>query len=172
MIQLLRFETVAYRVHVPKWAFAPTSGAGAGEHGGRLNRIGLPALYLSLEEATALAEYKQLSALMPPGVLVTYEVQVRNVVDFSGGYTGDWDELWQELHCDWRRLWFNERIEPPSWILGDLALEAGGSGILFPSQANPGGTNLVLYPEMLANDDMLSVYDPDGLLPKDSSSWT
>nr|WP_245682169.1 RES domain-containing protein [Halomonas gudaonensis] len=36
-------------MHVPRWAYAPTSGAGAAEHGGRLNRPGLPALYLALE---------------------------------------------------------------------------------------------------------------------------
>jgi RES domain-containing protein len=171
MIQRLQLETTAYRVHVPKWAYAPTSGAGAAEHGGRLNRPGVPALYLALEDTTALAEYKQLSPLMPPGLLVSYEVQVRNVVDFSGGYSSDWDALWQELHCDWRRLWFNERVEPPSWLLGDVALEAGGTGILFPSQATPGGTNLVLYTEALAAGDILRVYDPDGRLPRDSSSW-
>ena len=171
MIQRLRLETVAYRVHVPKWSHAPTSGAGAAEHGGRLNRPGVPALYLALDEATALAEYKQLSPLLPPGLLVSYEVQVRNVVDFSGGHSGDWDELWQELHCDWRRLWFNERVEPPSWLLGDMTLEARGTGILFPSQINPSGTNLVLFTEALAEDDMLKVYDPDGRLPRDSSAW-
>ncbi|MBZ5876655.1 RES family NAD+ phosphorylase [Chromohalobacter israelensis] len=171
MIQRLRFETGAYRVHVPRWAFAPTSGAGAGEHGGRLNRPGVPALYLALEEATALAEYKQLSSLMPPGLIVSYEVRIRHVVDFSRGYNEDWDEIWQELHCDWHRLWFNDHIEPPSWLLGDIALAAGSSGILFPSQANPAGTNLVIYPESLEEGDMLKVHDPNGLLPKDSSSW-
>lgn len=41
-------DTVAYRVHDPKWAYAPTSGAGAGSHGGRANRPGISALYLSL----------------------------------------------------------------------------------------------------------------------------
>ncbi|WP_322790214.1 RES family NAD+ phosphorylase [Chromohalobacter canadensis] len=52
-----------------------------------------------------------------------------------------------------------------------MALAAGSSGILFPSQANPAGTNLVIYPESLEEDDMLKVHDPNGLLPKDSSSW-
>ncbi|MCP1364550.1 RES domain-containing protein, partial [Halomonas sp. BBD48] len=57
----------AYRVHVPRWAIAPTSGAGSAQHGGRLNRIGVSALYLALDEQTALTEYRQLSTLMPPG---------------------------------------------------------------------------------------------------------
>lgn len=161
----------AYRVHVPKWAYAPTSGAGAAAHGGRLNRPGLPALYLALDATTALEEYRQLSPLMPPGLLVSYEVQLAKVVDFSEGYTPEWDPLWEELTCDWRRLWFNERIEPPSWLLADIALEAGAIGILFPSLANPGGTNLVLYTEVLGADNRLVAYDPAGDLPRNPQSW-
>ena len=38
-----------YRMHVPRWAVAPASGAGAGTHGGRANRVGLNALYLALD---------------------------------------------------------------------------------------------------------------------------
>jgi RES domain-containing protein len=90
------------------------------------------ALYLALDELTALEECRQLSTLMPPGLIVSYTVKLATVIDFSHGYSADWDALWQEMSCDWRRLWFNERVEPPSWLLGDLALEAGASGILFP----------------------------------------
>ncbi len=39
----------AYRMHTPRWATAPTSGAGAAAHGGRANRPGVSALYLALE---------------------------------------------------------------------------------------------------------------------------
>lgn len=42
-------STTAYRMHMPKWAVAPTSGAGAASYGGRLNRPGIEALYLSLD---------------------------------------------------------------------------------------------------------------------------
>lgn len=55
-------------------------------------------------------------------------------------------------------------------MLGDLALEAGAKGILFPSVLTP-GTNLVVYTEQLDATDTLSVYDPDGGLPRDQSSW-
>ena len=48
-------QTIVYRVHQPKWSFAPTSGAGAGTHGGRANRPGVNALYLSEKLETALA---------------------------------------------------------------------------------------------------------------------
>ena len=60
MIFVPSFEGVAYRVHNPKWAYEPTSGAGAGTHGGRLNRPGIDALYLSTSTEAAISEYKQL----------------------------------------------------------------------------------------------------------------
>ena len=47
---LTRLDNVTvYRMHAPKWAIAPTSGAGAAKHGGRVNRPGVEALYLALE---------------------------------------------------------------------------------------------------------------------------
>ena len=76
----------AYRFYMPKWATQPTSGAGAAAEGGRANRKGLPALYLALEAETAIAEYQQLSSLMPPAILVTYTVTAEPLVDFRGGF--------------------------------------------------------------------------------------
>jgi len=37
-MKLQRFAVEAYRMHTPKWAFDPKSGAGAAQHGGRVNR--------------------------------------------------------------------------------------------------------------------------------------
>ncbi|WP_243856825.1 RES family NAD+ phosphorylase [Paraburkholderia sp. BL6665CI2N2] len=75
----------AYRMHAPKWAVAATSGAGAGKHGGRANRIGPSALYLALDVDTAVREYQQVSPLMPP-VHVSYQLSIDPVVDFTGKY--------------------------------------------------------------------------------------
>ena len=84
---LTKFGPVtAYRMHAPRWAAAPTSGAGAATHGGRANRNGTPALCLALESETAVREYQQLSPLMPPGTLVSYTVRLSCVVDSRGGY--------------------------------------------------------------------------------------
>lgn len=47
----------AYRMHAPRWATAPTSGAGAAIHGGRANRPGIAALYLSPDSDSAIREY-------------------------------------------------------------------------------------------------------------------
>jgi len=162
----------AYRVHTPKWATAPTSGAGAATHGGRANRPGVQALYLALEVGTAVSEYQQVSPLMPPGTLVSYTVSAKRVIDFRRGYdAAAWPALWEEFYCDWRELWFNQRVEPPSWVLADEAIAAGAKGILFASRIAAGGTNLVLFNEVLDAGDALTVYDPAGALPKNQDSW-
>ncbi len=162
----------AYRMHTPKWASAPSSGAGAAAHGGRANRPGTPALYLALETETAIREYQQLSPLMPPGTLVSYTVHAAPVVDFRGGYSADhWSGLWEDFYCDWRELRFNQRIEPPTWVLADEVIAAGAKGILFASTLAPAGINLVLYPDLLTAEDKLRVHDPGGMLPKNQDSW-
>ena len=162
----------AYRMHTPRWARSPTSGAGAATHGGRANRAGINALYLSKDAQTAINEYQQLSSLMPPGTLVCYELNIGPVLDFTHGYQwGEWDELWEDFFCDWRSLWFDKRIEPPSWVLGDMAIAAGAKGVLFSSRLPAGGVNLVVYSDQLASDDILKPYDPATLLPKNADSW-
>ena len=159
-------------MHAPKLATAPTSGAGAAAYEGRANRPGSAALYLALEPDTAIREYQQTSTLLPPGTLVTYTVQASAVVDFRHGYhPGQWSPLWEEFHCDWRELWFNRRLEPPSWVLADEALAAGAKGILFASRLMSEGHNLVIYNDMLAADDRLEAHDPDNMLPKNQKSW-
>lgn len=131
----------AYRMHVPKWASQPTSGAGAALHGGRANRPGTAALYLALDTQTAILEYQQVSSLLPPGTLVSYQVHAAPIVDFRAGFDATrWGSLWEEFHCDWRALWFGERVEPPSWALADEVIAAGAKGIAFslsPRQAGP-----------------------------------
>jgi RES domain-containing protein len=151
----------------------PISGAGAAKHGGRVNRPGVEALYLSLDTNTAILEYKQVSTLLPPGMLTSYHVIADPVVDFTQGYNASsWDPIWQDFYCDWRELWFNQHIEPPSWGIGDEVI-AGAKGILFRSHCPGGDMNLVLYPETFRNSDFISVYDPDGSLQKRSlwGSW-
>ncbi|ENR01138.1 hypothetical protein H721_02578 [Brucella ovis IntaBari-2006-46-332] len=50
-------KDVFHRYLTPKWAFLPISGAGAAADGGRFNRPGVEALYLSVSAQTALEEY-------------------------------------------------------------------------------------------------------------------
>lgn len=82
-----------------------------------------------------------------------------------------WSELWAEFGCDWRADVFNRQIDPPTWDAVDDVVEAGLDGILFPSQAHPGGTNLVIYRSSTRRAEELKVHDPNKALPKDQSSW-
>jgi RES domain-containing protein len=165
-------EETLYRFLVPRWSPTPTSGAGAAIKGGRFNRPGVEALYLSRKAEVALEEYRQHARLLPHGTLVAFLVSRLRVVVFSAGYeAGKWHPLWADYACNWRQLAFDQGIEPASWVLGDLALDAGAAGILFPSTVCPDGTNLVLFHSSALPPEALSVHDPDGDLPRDSQSW-
>ncbi|AON56987.1 RES family NAD+ phosphorylase [Herbaspirillum seropedicae] len=168
---LTPLQTVAYRVHSPRWAYAPLSGQGAARFGGRLNRPGVEALYLSLEPATALAEYQQFDDLLPPGLVVTYMVKIDPVVDFRGGLDEAWNSAWAEFYCDWRSVVFQEKREPPSWALGEQARAAGAKGILFRSSVLKEGCNLVVFNRTLTDQDLISIHDPGGELPLNQLSW-
>lgn len=100
--------TTLFRAHTPQWASRPTSGAGAAAKGGRFNREGVEALYLSLEEATALREYQQTSPFLPPCTMCSYTVALRELVDLRQLHRGEpWDELWHDWREDWRHLKFD-----------------------------------------------------------------
>ena len=161
-----------YRYLTPKWAYLPLSGAGAASGGGRFNRPGVEALYLSAEPDTALAEYRQGSSLPNPATLAAYESELADVVDLSEGYDpASWSADWANWDCDWRWIARVERKVPPSWRLGDEAISSGATGLLFPSTHSPGGINLVVFNANLTAGDRLAVHDPDDMLPKDQRSW-
>lgn len=104
--------TTLFRAHTPQWASRPTSGAGAAAKGGRFNREGIEALYLSLEEVTALREYQQTSPFLSPCTMCSYTVTLRRLVDLRQLHQGDsWDELWHDWREDWRHLKFDLHIE-------------------------------------------------------------
>ena len=93
--------TLLYRAHTPEWAGRPTSGAGAARKGGRFNREGVEALYLALDDATALREYQQTSPFLPPCTICSYTVALRNLVDLRQLSHGDpWDDLWHSWHVN------------------------------------------------------------------------
>lgn len=169
----LAAPTALFRVNTPKWAFAPLSGAGAAAHGGRFNRPGLEALYLSLDAVTALAEYQQTSPHLPPGTICSYAAHLPPLVDLRELGNGVWDPIWQDWAIDWRAMYFNEHIEPPTWDMGDMAIAAGSPGIIFPSTANPpAGINVVLFlTELTAPGGGIDVIDPGHLLPQNAASW-
>ncbi|UPG95097.1 RES family NAD+ phosphorylase [Luteibacter aegosomatissinici] len=154
-----------YRVIAPRYATTPRSGMGAARKGGRFNRPGQEALYLALDEATALAEYKQDNPWLPPGTICTFFLNNMNLADLSAGYeAAHWPPLWADFAIDWRSEWFGSHVEPPTWYMSDDVVAAGLDGIIFPSQAHPGGRNLVVYRSSERPASDLQVYDPAGVL--------
>lgn len=127
-----------YRVIVPALRQCRCP-AWAARRGGRFNRPDRGALYLSLNEATALAEYKQDNPWLRPGTICTFFVNGLRVADLSAGYDpGHWLSLWADFAMDWRAEWFGKSVEPPTWYIADDVVAAGLDGILFPSQARRG----------------------------------
>jgi RES domain-containing protein len=164
---------VFHRYLTPKWAYLPASGAGAAIDGGRFNRPGVEALYLSRDATTALEEYRQGVSITPPATLAAYEITLAEVADFSLGFDpACWSGEWREWDCAWRAIWRIEKRVPPSWRIADQVISAGIRGILFPSLRHAEGMNLVIYPANLAEPDKLNVHDPDHRLPQNQSSWS
>jgi RES domain-containing protein len=156
-----------YRVISPAYAGMPLSGMGAARRGGRFNRPGQEALYLSMDEVTALAEYKQDNPWLPPGTICTFFAQGLRVADLGAGIDPErWPRLWADFAVDWRAEWFGKSIEPPTWYMADDVVAAGLDGIVFLSQARPGGSNLVVYGSSSRPASQLRVYDPAGVLSR------
>lgn len=166
-------DDIFHRYLTPKWAFLPTSGAGAAIDGGRFNRPGVEALYLSRAPQTALEEYRQGASIVPPATLAAYRITLAEVADLSQGFEPEiWDEAWVQWDCAWREIARIDKKVPPSWKLADQIITAGMRGLLFPSLRHAGGTNLVLFPANLLDGDKIEVHDPDNHLPRNQTSWS
>lgn len=126
-----------------------------------------------MDDDTALAEYKQTSTLLPPGTICAYLAMLPPLVDLRRIREGGWDPIWEDWSVDWRHQAFDLHIDPTSWDLAELAIDAASPGIIFPSTVHQGGTNLVIYPDALAAtpDASIAVHDPGNLLPRDDTSW-
>lgn len=161
-----------FRFMTPRWSHLPLSGAGAAVGGGRFNRVGVEAVYLSTEHATAYEEIRQGSSIAPPATLAGYKVKADEIVDFSGGFDPSiWTDEWREWDCDWKYVARIDKTTPASWVLGDMLITRGCRGLLYPSVRRPRGTNLVLFPSNMTSSDSLEVHDPFKDLPADQSSW-
>ena len=165
-------DAIFYRFLSPKWAFLPTSGAGAAQTGGRFNRPGVEALYLAADPATALEEYRQGASIVPPGTLVAYRLDIAEVVDFASGYDpASWPAIWASHACDCKFIARIEHAEPPTWRIADELVQSGRHGLLYPSTRRPDGVNLVLFCGNLGPEDRVEPHDPDHGLPRDQRSW-
>jgi len=156
-----------FRLLSPTYAAMPLSGMCSAVRGGRFNRPGQEALYLADIVVTAAAEYQQDNPWLPPGVLCTYQVTGLRLADLTLGYDPmRWAPVWAQHAIDWRAAVFHQGAIPPTWLMADRVLQAGLDGIAFPSKANPGGSNLVIYGSSQRPASQLAVHDPQDILPR------
>ena len=151
------------------------SGEGARLKGGRFNARGTPALYLSLTVEGLFIEIGHgLAQRFAPLTVCSYEVDVDDIVDLRSDRDRERANVdLRDMACAWASDLAEER-EPASWRLTARLMATGAAGILVPSFANgarPDMNNLVLWKWTPDLPHRVRVHDPDGLLPKDQSSW-
>jgi RES domain-containing protein len=160
---------VVFRSTSPRYARSTDllSGEGARTWGGRWNPPGIRAVYGSLDAETAMAEalahvryygIPEHSAM--PRVFVAIEASLTAVVDLTDG------ELRRRLRVSRRALLLADRRakaarsgEALTQRLGRAAHAAGVVGLLAPSAARSGGSNLVVFPDRLRPPDILRVLE-------------
>ena len=145
----MRIRAVVYRAHDPRWAWTPLSGEGARRRGGRFNRQGMSALYLSFSLSAAVREASPIGRRMQPLVLCAYEVDVDPVFDvLDPGVRAALSVRQAEIDCPtWRHDMFSGRT-PASQALAGRLVAAGFAGMRVGSYAAGAGesdVNLVLW---------------------------
>jgi len=166
-----RVERRFWRVLAPRWAHQPLSGEDAARNGGRWNPKGVPALYLSGELTTAVAEYEQDIGIRP-GTFCAYDVKVERILDLT---SADVLELLgidpADRHAAWKTILLVERRVPPGWRIAEALIGLGGNGALVPPVRPTDGTNLVLWKWNDAPERSVVAIDPHTDLPRDQTSW-
>jgi RES domain-containing protein len=170
----LPFRTITarfWRVLAPRRAQQPLSGEGAARHGGRWNPRGLPALYMSADLITAVAEYEQ-DIGVRPGTFCAFDVRIDRIVDLTR-----LDALAAcgvdpaDRFAPWKTMFLVRHETPPGWRIADRLIQAGANGILVPSVQFRSGTNLVLWRWNDAPVREVVALDPQTDLPRNQSSW-
>lgn len=160
----MRFQGVLYRALNPIYAREPLSGRGAELYGGRFNRKGTPALYVSLSVMTALREANQAGSLQPT-TLVSYDADIERVFDSRDGAVLRAEATDGAALADptWRNQ-MRETGEAKTQTFARRLTEAGYHGLLVRSFA-PGATggdfNLVLWQWGNSGPARLTVVDDE-----------
>ena len=171
----MRLHQIVWRAHHPRWSFAPDAGAGAATHGGRFNRMGLPALYTSLRFETAWLEAQQgFPFKAQPMTLCGYEVECEDVADLTDQATRTRLGIkLADLGCGWAGM-VDRGLVPPSWILADQLIASGYAGMVvssFAVGATEADRNAVFWHWAPDPPHQVRVIDPGGRLPRNDLSW-
>lgn len=170
----MRFRGAAYRAHDPRWSWNPLSGKGARRYGGRFNRRGVAALYLSLLPITAIREAQPAGRPLQPLTLCAYTVDAEPVFDaLSTTKLRALGISDAELRCPtWELDMWDGRI-PASQRLSDRLIEAGYVGLRVRSYApgsGPDDTNLVFWKWGSRRPSRIVLIDDEGRLAGRSES--
>ncbi|MEQ8404691.1 MAG: RES domain-containing protein [Oceanicaulis sp.] len=143
-----RLKARLVRAARPYYSHLPASGEGARRHGGRFNRQGAPALYLSFRLETAASEVR-FTLNYQPYTFYFLEVDCGPVADLSSA--GAREALGvsaSDLECpNWESEMYRG-IKPRSHLMADRLIERGYAGAVVPSfaaGAGPDDLNLVLW---------------------------
>jgi RES domain-containing protein len=131
----------------------------------------MPALYMSADLATAVAEYEQELGIRP-GTFCAYDVNVAGILDLCDNSALAACSIDPAVRfAPWKSMLLVDKGRPPGWDIAERLIAAGAAGILVPSVRLAGGVNLVLWRWNDGADRTVNPLDPQRDLPRDQSSW-
>ena len=163
-----------YRVASPAYARSAelANGEGALQASGRWHAKGaFRVVYGSLEPETAFAEclsharyYNIPIHQMMPRVVAALSIRIRFTLDLlDTKVLKALDTSVEELTgLDWRKC-EREGLAVPTQLLGHGAFKAHFEGVLVPSAARPGFSNLVVFPETLRGSSVITAAGLDSV---------
>src|SRR6266498_5297323 len=157
------FSAVCYRCTEPQFADQIVSGLGSQLHGARWTpKNSFPTVYLCETVEAALQEYLARARRMKlpdhkslPMVMAWIKVKTANLLDTTDGEAAAVINPFlamDKLH--WRAI--QDRREAVSQAIGRAIQEVCFSGLIAPSQALPGGRNIVVFPKKFRLPETLS----------------
>lgn len=167
------FGAAVYRSSTPEYATEDDllTGEGSRLRGGRWNPKGITVVYTSLTPETAMAEtlahYRYSHVAIEdamPRTFVAIEVALSSVLDFRDGKLRQQLRVSEKqmLEVDWRREVYAGR-EPITQRLGRAAHTVGLEGLVVPSAADPGGHNLLIFPDHVGGGSVVRLLNPNKL---------
>lgn len=163
-----RYSGPLYRALNPVYAREPLSGRGAELYGGRFNAKGTPALYTSLDSATALKEANQAGHLQPT-ILVSYKADLGPIFDtrVQDGLERYGTTTTMLADPGWRMRMLDGQLVPTQELARALIADRFAGLLIksFAKGASSSDFNIVLW-AWIDNKGSLEVVDDDERLSR------